>query len=235
MEQKKGEGNMKRFLSIAFLSVGLLALVGLVFVYLARPGAASTPTATPDSVAIQGYSFRPATLRVAVGTTVTWTNRDAVAHTVTGKSGNWGSELLAQGEQFSYTFTEAGTYDYFCEPHPSMEGRIVVGETTDEEATPTPSPTTLEERTEQMRQMMDAMHGSGSFDQMRQWMEERWGPGAFDEMLQNCPHAGDSTGQGMMGGGMMNGEGMMNREGMMDGQGMMGGGMMGGGMMGGGQ
>jgi hypothetical protein len=149
-----------------------------------------------------------------------------VAHTVTGKSGDWGSGLLAQGEQFSYTFTEPGTYDYFCEPHPSMQGQIVVGETTDDKATPTPSQTTPEDRAGQMREMMDAMHGPGSFDQMRQWMEEGWGPGAFDEMLQNCP---DAAGNGSTGQGMMNGQGMMGGGGMMNGQGMMGGG----GMMGG--
>ena len=218
---------MKRFLTIVFGGIGLLALASLAFAYLAQPGAASTAgtAATgPDGVAIQDYSFRPATLRVAVGTTVTWTNRDVVAHTVTGRSGDWGSGLLAEGQQFSYTFTEPGTYDYFCEPHPSMEGRVVVAETTDEttpdEATPTPSQTTPEDRAEQMREMMDAMHGPGSFDQMRQWMEERWGPGAFDEMLQNCPHA---AGNATTGRGMMNGGGMMNGQGMMGGGGMMGG------------
>src|SRR4030042_179742 len=114
LEPKEGGINVKRFLTIVFGGIGLLALAGLAFAYLAHPGAASTPTASPDSVAIQDYSFRPATLRVAVGTTVTWTNRDAVAHTVTGKSGDWGSGLLAQGQQFSYTFTQPGTYDYFC-------------------------------------------------------------------------------------------------------------------------
>ena len=224
---------MKRFLTIVFVGVGLLALAGLAFAYLARTGAASTAATSPDGVAIQDYSFRPATLQVAVGTTVTWTNRDSVAHTVTGKSGDWGSELLAQGQEFSHTFTQPGTYEYFCEPHPSMEGRIVVGETSDEEAAPTPTPTTLEERTRLMQQMMDAMHGSGSFDAMRQWMEERWGPGAFDEMLQNCPHAAgnDTTGQPTPappttspGWNGPSGRGMMGGGGMMGGQGMMGGG-----------
>ncbi|MDP2948605.1 MAG: cupredoxin family copper-binding protein [Chloroflexota bacterium] len=213
---------MKRFLSIVLVGVGLLALAGLGFAYLVRPDAASTAAASPDDVTIWEYSFRPATLRVAVGTTVTWTNRDGVAHTVTGRSGDWGSGLLAQGQQFSYTFTQPGTYEYFCEPHPWMQARIVVGEATGEpapdETTPTP-PTNPEARREQMRQMMDSMHGPGSFDQMRQWMEERWGPGAFDAMLQNCPHG---AGNGPAGQGMMDGGGMM------DGQGIMGGGMMGG-------
>ncbi|HEU4760273.1 MAG TPA: cupredoxin family copper-binding protein [Dehalococcoidia bacterium] len=222
---------MNRLPALLFAAIGAIVLVSLGFMYLARPQAARTAQDAPDVVSIQDYSFQAATLRVALGTTVTWTNRDAVPHTVTSKNGDWRSGLLAQGQHFSRTFTEQGTYEYYCEPHPWMTGRIVVGVTIGE-ATPTPTErTTPDNRGEQLRQMMDRMHGAGAFDTMRQWMEERWGAGAFDAMLQDCPFGGPDSAPGQ---GMMNGSGSAPGQGMMDG-GTTGGGMMGGsGMMGGG-
>jgi len=105
------------------------------------------------------------------------------------------------------------------------------------EAAPTPTPAPTEDWTEQMRQMMDSVHGQGSFDAMRQWMEEQWGPDAWEDMAQNCPHTGDGAmpGSGMMGddgttghGGMMGDDGTTGPGGMMGGDSTTGpGGMMG--------
>ena len=80
-------------------------------------------------------AYDPNDLTVAVGTTVRWTNADAVAHTVTSgvsdgtlgeADGVFDSGFLEQGQTFSYTFTEAGEFDYFCTPHPWMRGKVTV-------------------------------------------------------------------------------------------------------------
>lgn len=66
-------------------------------------------------------------LEIAVGTTVTWTNNDSVAHTVTQSGGEgFQSGKMDAGATFSYTFTEAGTFDYYCEYHADMASTITV-------------------------------------------------------------------------------------------------------------
>lgn len=79
-----------------------------------------------NSVAIVNYSFAPQTLHVKVGTTVTWTNMDRVAHTVTSDTSLFDSGLINHMQSFNYTFKTAGTYGYHCTPHPYMTGSIVV-------------------------------------------------------------------------------------------------------------
>jgi plastocyanin len=77
---------------------------------------------------IDNFSFGPATLTVPVGTTVTWTNRDDIPHTVvsTDDPKAFKSKVLDTDEQFSYTFTKTGTFPYFCSVHPKMTGKVIV-------------------------------------------------------------------------------------------------------------
>lgn len=82
--------------------------------------------AAGQSVAIRDFEFRPGTVNVNVGDTVTWTNRDSAVHTATADKGSFDSGNLSRGESYSKTFTSAGTYSYFCKPHPYMRGRVVV-------------------------------------------------------------------------------------------------------------
>ena len=64
---------------------------------------------------------------VPVGTTVVWTNRDDIPHTVAAADGGpLRSAPLDTGDQFAFTFTQAGTFSYFCSIHPKMRGTIVV-------------------------------------------------------------------------------------------------------------
>ncbi len=93
----------------------------------------STPTATPAGVAaeIKGFAFNPTTITISKGTTVTWTNRDSAPHTITSISGAFDSGSLSQGQTYSHTFNEAGTFEYSCTIHPSIpHGKVIV--------TPTP-------------------------------------------------------------------------------------------------
>jgi plastocyanin len=79
-------------------------------------------------VKIDNFSFGPVTLTVPVGTTVTWVNRDDIPHTVvsTDDSKTFKSKVLDTDEKFSFTFSKAGTYPYFCSIHPKMTGKVIV-------------------------------------------------------------------------------------------------------------
>jgi plastocyanin len=77
--------------------------------------------------------FMPDMVTVSVGGTVTWTNDDTAAHTVTsgtlsggGPDGVFDSSILMSGKTFEYTFDDAGSYDYFCVVHPWMTGNVTV-------------------------------------------------------------------------------------------------------------
>jgi plastocyanin len=75
-------------------------------------------------VEIRMVAFAPAEIRIRVGDTVEWVNRDPIEHTVTGDG--WGSELMREGERFRHRFERPGTYRYICLPHPMMQGVVVV-------------------------------------------------------------------------------------------------------------
>jgi plastocyanin len=87
-----------------------------------------TPAKTTKiEVVIDNLSFSPKTFRVPVGATVTWTNHDSVAHTVTSGDNQFKkSPVLKTGQHFSNTFAAAGTYSYFCSIHPRMTREIIV-------------------------------------------------------------------------------------------------------------
>jgi plastocyanin len=84
-------------------------------------------SATEDvAVTIDNFSFTPASITVAARTTVVWTNRDDVPHTVTNPDKVFSSPALDTGEKWSYTFKKTGTFEYFCAIHPKMTGRVIV-------------------------------------------------------------------------------------------------------------
>ena len=83
----------------------------------------SAPTA---EVNIDNFSFAPATIKVKAGTTVTWTNRDDIPHTVVANDKSFKSKVLDTNDKFSFTPTKPGTYPYFCSIHPKMTGTLVV-------------------------------------------------------------------------------------------------------------
>jgi plastocyanin len=119
---------MRRSVFIAVLAAGLVIGIGTIAMGQNRflAGAQEKP-ATAD-VKIDNFSFGPATLTVAVGTTVTWTNRDDIPHTVvsTDDPKAFKSKVLDTDEKFTFTFSKAGTYPYFCSIHPKMTGKVVV-------------------------------------------------------------------------------------------------------------
>lgn len=79
------------------------------------------------SVDIRNFTFAPATLTVKAGTTLTWMNSDADAHTVTSRGdGPLHSPALKSGEHFSFTFSKPGSYPYYCQIHPFMTATVTV-------------------------------------------------------------------------------------------------------------
>jgi plastocyanin len=96
--------------------------------HMAEPIAANLVAAAANQVVIDNFSFGPATLNVAVGTKVIWTNDDADPHTVTSATDPklLKSPALDTGDSFAFTFDEPGTYRYFCSLHPHMQAIIVV-------------------------------------------------------------------------------------------------------------
>ena len=86
-----------------------------------------TPALGVTEVRLDDFAFAPANIVIEPGTTVTWTNYDNEAHTVTSDEGDeLKSERLGQGETFRYTFDTPGEYYYHCEPHSNMHGLVTV-------------------------------------------------------------------------------------------------------------
>lgn len=143
---------MKTKLSFILLAVMLLAACGpkagptpagtLPPIIIESPTTVSgqvpslTPLTAPTSSAqvlsgeveieIEDFAFNPKTVTITVGTTVKWSNKDNASHTVTGDDGSWGSNSLAKGDTYSFTFTKPGTFSYYCSAHPSMKATITV-------------------------------------------------------------------------------------------------------------
>jgi plastocyanin len=86
-------------------------------------GAAQDAT---NVITIDNFTFSPKEFTVAVGTTVKWVNHDDIPHTVVEKNTTFRSKALDTDDSYSYTFTSAGTFDYFCGLHPHMVGQIIV-------------------------------------------------------------------------------------------------------------
>lgn len=91
---------------------------------IAGPAAAAP---APVTVKIDNFTFNAQVVTVPVGTTVTWVNQDDIPHTVTSDDQTtFRSKALDTDDKFSFTFTRAGTFGYFCSIHPHMTGKVIV-------------------------------------------------------------------------------------------------------------
>jgi plastocyanin len=120
---KARAGNGPARLLTAVAGASVLFYAGLVGAQ--QLAAAAT---APNEVVIDDFAFGPASLIVAPGTKVTWTNRDNEPHTVvsTEKPAQFKSGALDSDDKFDFTFAQPGTYRYFCSIHPQMVGTVVV-------------------------------------------------------------------------------------------------------------
>jgi plastocyanin len=105
----------------------LLVATSAVLLPGSRAGSEARPPAAQAEVKIDNFSFSPAELTVAAGTTVKWTNRDDIPHTVVSDDkSTFKSKALDTDDTFSFTFAKPGTYGYFCSIHPKMTAKVVV-------------------------------------------------------------------------------------------------------------
>jgi plastocyanin len=100
-------------------------LLGPVIGAMLAFGAVAAQDAT-DVITIDNFTFSPKELTVAVGTTVKWVNHDDIPHTIVEKKTTFRSKALDTDDSYSFTFTSAGTFDYFCGLHPHMVGQVIV-------------------------------------------------------------------------------------------------------------
>ena len=117
---------MRKSVSIAVLTAALVLGMGTIAVGQRNFLAGAQQKTETTEVQIDNFSFGPGTLTVPVGTTVTWTNRDDIPHTVVSTDGVFKSKVLDTDEKFAYTFGKAGSYPYFCSIHPKMTGKVIV-------------------------------------------------------------------------------------------------------------
>src|SRR5215467_14056798 len=118
---------MRILVSVVAVCIAISAVFASTRVTLARRSLAEA--AVPQAgneVKIDNFSFGPQSVTIAAGTTATWINHDDIPHTVVSNDGVFKSKVLDTDDKFSYTFTKAGSYPYFCSIHPKMTGKVVV-------------------------------------------------------------------------------------------------------------
>ena len=81
---------------------------------------------TKNEVIMDNMAFNPSTITVTAGTRITWLNNDSMAHTATSNDNVFDSGNIPVNGSYSYTFTSAGTYPYYCTYHAGMTGTVVV-------------------------------------------------------------------------------------------------------------
>ena len=113
------------------------AAVLISLALLAMPLVAFGATA---SVTIQSFQFRPPTVTVRAGDTVSWTNVDATLHTSTSDTALWDTGNIAQGTSRTVTFALPGTFTYHCSNHSAMQGIVIVQAAATPVPTPPPTP-----------------------------------------------------------------------------------------------
>jgi plastocyanin len=118
------------------ITLVLIGIMALTFVLTGCGSSTSSPTAVAQNsqqvlsgsidIQMKGIAFVPIQVTVKVGTKVTWTNLDNVAHNVIAADGSWSSDSLNNGQTFSKVFDKTGTFQYVCSFHPGMNGTIIV-------------------------------------------------------------------------------------------------------------
>ncbi len=117
---------MRRKLFFSGLVVALpLALATVLILHPSRAKSDDTK-ASPAEVRVDNFSFGPDTLTVPTNSTVTWVNKDDVPHVIASNEGLFKSKALDTDDKYSYTFSKAGTYSYYCSIHPKMVGKVIV-------------------------------------------------------------------------------------------------------------
>lgn len=105
---------MKQYFLTVSLAIAALFIAGSGF------------SAEVVNVQISDFTFKPETINIKPGTTVTWVNTDNAPHTITSNDGSWDSGKMNKSAEYSHTFDKAGTFEYSCAFHSSMTGSVIV-------------------------------------------------------------------------------------------------------------
>ncbi len=126
----------KSVISKSWNLIGIVFFSSLLIILnsCSKSNAYNTPSPGPgtkggpgtNEVWIQGMAFTPSTITVAAGTTIKWTNKDAVNHTVTSDTGIFDSGTMGDGATFSQMFNNTGSFPYHCAVHPGMKATVIV-------------------------------------------------------------------------------------------------------------
>ncbi len=122
MTRRGHRGGWKALATIVVAAGFALALAGLGSQAASGQGARASKVPT---VGIVEFAFKPATLRVTAGSSVTFSNRSKVVHTAT-REGSFDTGTIAPGKSATVRFKRRGTFAYVCTIHPAMHGKIVV-------------------------------------------------------------------------------------------------------------
>jgi plastocyanin len=102
--------------------------LGLIFALVLRSATVigqPAPTRATE-VRVDNFTFSPEVVTVPVDSTITWTNKDDVPHVIASTNATFRSKGLDTDDHYSFTFTQRGTYSYYCSIHPKMTGKIIV-------------------------------------------------------------------------------------------------------------
>lgn len=122
-------GRIGRVATIVGMAV-IGTLAGSAIALAGGGGHCAPEEAATDLVVLEGACFTPSTVRAEAGATITFENRDPMAHNVIGTGwGRW--ENLRRGDRFEASFADEGLYPFACTIHPGMNGVIVVGDAVD--------------------------------------------------------------------------------------------------------
>ena len=115
----------KRSLITSMSLLATLTVAGLFMTYPTRAKGAEANDPAAE-IRVDNFTFAPETLTVPANSTVTWVNKDDIPHVIASSDGLFKSKALDTDQKYSFTFTKAGTYAYYCSIHPKMVGKIVV-------------------------------------------------------------------------------------------------------------
>ncbi|ATW28204.1 cupredoxin domain-containing protein [Candidatus Formimonas warabiya] len=116
--------NLLIIMLLTFLFVTLILITGCSGTTQAPESTSEQQNSASNSIAIENFVFNPDTIKVPVGTSVEWINKDSAPHTI--KAEKFNSDSLSTNDSFKFTFDSPGTYEYQCGIHPSMKGKIIV-------------------------------------------------------------------------------------------------------------
>jgi plastocyanin len=109
-----------------FLTILVFALVASLVGCSTKTTPSGNGNLSKNVVHITNYSFQPESITINKGESVTWVNDDSVTHTVTSDTNLFDSGSISADGNFTYTFSQSGTFRYHCSIHSSMKGEVVV-------------------------------------------------------------------------------------------------------------